>query len=136
MRAAAWLVLLAACDPIWGVGARVRDPSDRPVENATVAVACEGPVYAQGAVARTLGDGAVRVGGMGHVFPPGCDVYVAKPGYRTQWIRYRDLCPQGPSGCERYFEFDLVLEPETRTAIEHPTAVEREYAAPPTKRAY
>lgn len=136
MRAAALLVVLAACDPIWGVNARVRDPSDRLLDDVTVAVACEGPTFAQGAVARTLGDGVVRVGGMGSTFPPGCDVYVAKPGYRTQWIRYRDLCPQGPSSCDRYFELDLVLEPERWTARETPTAVEREYTTPSIRRAY
>ena len=32
MRAAAWLLVLAACDPVWGVDVRVRHPGRVPVE--------------------------------------------------------------------------------------------------------
>ena len=113
MRRGVLLVLvLAGCDPVWGVDARVRDPGDRPLDDAMVAVACAGVPIAANAVARTKHDGAVFVGGLGTAFPPGCDVYVAKPGYRTHRIRYRDLCPHGVADCARMFSFDLVLEPE------------------------
>ena len=111
MRAAVLLVALAGCDPIWGVNVRVQHPGRGPIEDATVAVACaEGAFGGQMAV-RTTPDGSAHVGGLGHVFPVGCDVYVAKPGFETQRIRYRDLCPNGPEDCERVFAFDLVLLP-------------------------
>jgi hypothetical protein len=110
------LVMLAGCDPVWGVQVRVQHPGRQPVENATVAVACTEGTFASGSTAvKTTPDGKGWLGGIGHQFPVGCDVYVAKPGYQTHRIRYRDLCPNGPEGCNRYFEFDLVLEP-ARTA--------------------
>jgi hypothetical protein len=106
------LLALAACEPAWGVNVRVQHPGRMPVEDATVAIACAEGNYASGYMAvRTRPDGSARVGGIGHVFPVGCDVFVAKPGFATQRIRYRDLCPNGPDGCERLFAFDLVLEP-------------------------
>jgi|MudIll2142460700_1097286.scaffolds.fasta_scaffold64021_2 hypothetical protein len=112
MRAAALLLVLAACEPVWGVDVRVHHPGHVPVEHATVAVACAEGQYVSGEVAiRTSPDGKAFVGGIGGAFPVGCDVYVAKPGFQTQRIRYRDLCPNGPEGCERVFQFDLVLEP-------------------------
>jgi len=112
MRAAAWLLVLAACDPVWGVDVRVRHPGRVPVEDATVAVACAEGQYVSGEMAiRTRPDGKAFVGGIGSAFPVGCDVFVAKPGFQTQRISYRDLCPNGPEGCERVFQFDLVLEP-------------------------
>jgi hypothetical protein len=49
---------------------------------------------------------------MGGSFPIGCDVYIAKPGYQTQRIRYRDICPGEPGDCDRGFAFDLVLQPD------------------------
>ena len=108
------LICLAAagCDPIWSVHATLRDPGSRRIEGATLAVACpDGAPYA-GLAARSKRDGVVQVGSLGTVFPFGCDIFVARPGYRTQRIRYRDLCPDGPEHCDRVFDFDLVLEPE------------------------
>jgi len=113
VRPAILLVGLAACDPIWGASVTVRDPANRPIEDATVAVACAADSYVTPELAvRSLPDGQAQVGGLGSQFPVGCDVFVAKPGYRTHRIRYRDLCPNGPTDCERGFAFDLVLEPE------------------------
>lgn len=107
------VLLLAACEPAWGVNVRVQHPGRMPVEDATVAVACaEGSYAASSMAVRTHADGSAHVGGIGHEFPVGCDVFVAKPGFATQRIRYRDLCPNGPEGCERVFAFDLVLEPQ------------------------
>jgi hypothetical protein len=112
MRAAALLVLVAGCDPVWGVDVRVQHPGRRPVEDATVAVACSEALDVPGwTMIRTTPDGKAHIGGMGSAFPVGCDVFVAKPGFATQRIRYRDLCPNGPEGCDRVFSFDLVLEP-------------------------
>jgi hypothetical protein len=108
---APWLVLvLGACDPVWGVSVRVQDPGRMPVEDATVAVACADEYNRTGLAVRTRPDGRAHVGGIGHTFPVGCDVFVAKPGFATQRIRYRDLCPNGPEGCDRVFAFDLVVE--------------------------
>ena len=105
-------LLLAGCDPMWGVNVRVQHPGRMPVEDATVAVACGEGAHATGnVVVRTKPDGSAHLGGLGHVFPVGCDVFVAKPGFVTQRIRYRDLCPNGPDGCDRVFAFDLVLSP-------------------------
>ena len=112
MRAALFALVLAGCDPIWGVDVRVQHPGSVPIEGATIAIACPDGVQASGTVVvRTAADGKARVGGLGHVFPVGCDVFVAKPGFVTQRIRYRDLCPNGPDGCDRVFAFDLVLSP-------------------------
>ena len=114
MRAAGLLVALAACDPIWAAHIDLRDPADRPVEDATVAVACpEGTAFANSArmLVRSTANGHADVTNFGSVFPVGCDVFVVKPGYRTLRIRYTDLCPDGPSSCDRVFHFDLVLEP-------------------------
>lgn len=111
MRAVLLLVLVAGCDPVWGVTVRARYPDAVPVEDATLAVACtEG--NDRGLSVRTRSDGSAHVGAMGGAWPVGCDIYLAKPGFRTHRIRYRDLCPQGPDGCDRVFAFDLVLEPE------------------------
>lgn len=116
MRAAfAIPLLLAACDPIWGAHVDLRDPSNRPIENATIAVACSDNGFAlrsEHMSVRSQPDGHAYVGGMGSVFPVGCDLFVAKPGYRTHRIRYREICPNGPSHCDRVFHFDLALEPE------------------------
>lgn len=112
MRALLLVAMLAGCDPIWGVDVRVQHPGRVPVENATIAVACPDGTMASGTVVvRTAPDGRARVGGLGSVFPVGCDVFVAKPGFATQRMRYRDLCPNGPDGCDRVFAFDLVLSP-------------------------
>jgi hypothetical protein len=108
------LVGLAACDPIWGVHTTLRDPANHPIEDATLAVACDGNVYSGGAnmSVRSDRDGVAHVGGLGSQYPVGCDVYVAKPGFQTQRIRYTDICPGGPRNCDRVFRWDLVLEPE------------------------
>lgn len=112
MKAAILLVALAACDPVWGVNVRVQHPGRGPIENATVAVACaDGQANAAHMAVRTTPDGSAHVGGLGHLYPVGCDVFVAKPGFETQRIRYRDLCPNGPGDCDRVFAFDLVLVP-------------------------
>jgi hypothetical protein len=118
-RAFVWTtvaLLLGACAPFWNIDMGVRDPSDRAVEDVTLAVACTSDdTYDSGQMAaRSDHRGNVSVGGIGNRFPPDCDIYVAKPGFRTQKIRYRDLCPKGPNHCERNFRFDLVLEPERR----------------------
>lgn len=115
MKAALLVLGLAACDPVWGAKVAIRDPASRPIDDATLAVACnEGTPYAQHAsmAVKTKRDGTGFVGSIGGAFPVGCDVYVAKPGFRTHHIAYRELCPNGPDGCKRYFEFDLVLEPD------------------------
>jgi hypothetical protein len=114
MRAAALLVFLAACDPIWGANVTLRGPDRRPIEDATVAVAClDGQYYSSSNMAaRTKRDGTGFVGSIGGRFPVGCDVFVAKPGYRTHQVKYRDFCPSGPDHCDRVFTFDLILEPE------------------------
>jgi hypothetical protein len=111
VKAALLLVLAAGCDPVWGVTVRAKYPNAIPARDATLAVAC-GEGQPGGAMAvKTRADGSAHVGSIGGVWPVGCDIYLAKPGFHTRRIRYRDLCPQGPDGCERVFAFDLVLEP-------------------------
>jgi len=112
VRAALLIALLAACDPAWGVQVHLRDPaSGAPVADATVAVACkdDGGLYPVGWMRKSDAAGDGRVFDLGWQWPVGCDLYVAKPGYETQWIRYRDLCPNGPSHCDRVFAFDLMM---------------------------
>lgn len=113
MKAARLLLVLAACDPMWGANVQLRGPDRRPIEDATVAVACPDHAYrAIDMAARTKRDGSGFVGSIGGQFPVGCDVFIAKPGFRTHHIKYRDLCPGGPEHCDRVFRFDLVLEPD------------------------
>jgi hypothetical protein len=115
VRPALLLVLLAACDPIWGANVNVRSPDNRPIEDATVAVACadDGEAWRSMAMSvRSKPDGTAHVGGIGSRFPVGCDLFVAKPGYRTHRIRYREICPDGHDGCDRVRAFELVLAPE------------------------
>ena len=112
MRLAAFAVLLAACDPVWGAHTTLRDPSNQPIENATVSVACpDGTRYGNVSV-KSDRNGVADVGGIGTMFPVGCDLYIAKPGFRTQRIQYTELCPGGERHCERVFTFELVLQPE------------------------
>lgn len=113
MRSALVLLLLAGCDPIWGVHVKLRDPANHPLDTATVALACpDGTIRASQLAVRTTATGEAHLGGMGTMFPVGCDVFIAKPGFRTHVIRYHDLCPDGPDHCDRVFAFDLVLGPE------------------------
>jgi hypothetical protein len=111
VRAALLLVLVAGCEPAWGVTVRAKYPNAVPVEDATLAVACTEGQYTGSTAVKTRADGSAHVGAIGGMWPVGCDIYLAKPGFRTQRIRYRDLCPKGPDGCDRLFAFDLVLEP-------------------------
>ena len=85
MKALVLLGALAACEPGWTVHTTLRDPMNRRVSDATV-------------------------GSIG-AFPKGCDVYIAKSGYRTQHFAYSALCPDG-GDCARPYLFDLVLEEE------------------------
>jgi hypothetical protein len=111
------VLVLAGCDPIWSFQVDVRSPADRPIAGATLAVACPPGTrpWAARHAAATDAAGEAQVGDIGGQFPPGCDVYVVKPGYRTRRIRYSDLCPGGEDSCPRSFAFDLVLEPEAPT---------------------
>jgi hypothetical protein len=118
MKSAALLLVLAACDPFWGAKVTLRDPTSKAIDDATVAIACvDSPfaTYASMAV-QTKHGGTGVVGSIGSVFPVGCDIYIAKPGFVTQRIEYRQLCPNGPKGCDRYFELDLVMAPLTSEA--------------------
>jgi hypothetical protein len=115
MRAALLLGALAACDPMWGANVQLRDPGDRPIADASLAVACpEGSPFSSSdhMLVRSTAQGRADVNGLGDRFPVGCDVFVAKPGYRTLRIRYTDICRNGPTSCDRVFHFDLVLVPE------------------------
>ena len=107
------LVMLAACDPIWQMKARVRDPSSRPVAEAVVVLGCpKDPRYAGGGLAaETDADGVTHLTGMGFSFPE-CDVLVLRPGYRTYRLPFAQLCPEGRERCERTARFEVVLEPE------------------------
>jgi hypothetical protein len=109
-----FLLLYAACDPVWGVHVSVRGPGQVAVEGVTVAVACPDGIYNgdPDLVATTDARGHTQIVGMALQFPVGCDVFVAKPGFRTRRIRYAELCPSGPAHCERDFHFDLVVEAE------------------------
>lgn len=107
------LVLVSACDPIWQVKARVRDPSSRPVAEAVVTLGCPDDPRFDGEMpaAETDASGVTHVTGMGFSFPE-CDVLILRPGYRTHRIPYAELCPGGRERCERTVYFEVVLEPE------------------------
>jgi hypothetical protein len=112
MKAALLFLGLAACDPVWGAKLSLRDPASRPIDDATLAVACNDSTPYWSKSIKTKRDGSGFVGSIGGTFPVGCDVFIAKPGYQTRRIAYRELCPNGPEKCDRVFEFDLVLEPD------------------------
>lgn len=110
MRRALLCATLAACDPVWGVNVRLRDPTNQPIEDATLAVACpDGAVHATDMAVRSRATGEAWVGSLGTVWPIGCDIYVAKPGFETLRIRYRELCPDGADHCPRNFSFELAM---------------------------
>ena len=112
------LCVLAGCDPIWSVHAQLRDPSHLPIAGATLAVACRADGSDHGADRTRLSDvrGEAIVAGLDDRFPVGCDVYIAKAGFHTLRVLYRELCPNGPEGCERGFDFALVLVPDGSTS--------------------
>lgn len=116
MRPLLLLILaVAACDPVWGTRVKLRDPAQRPIDGATLAVACgDGTQYASYAsmATRSKRDGTAQLARIGGRWPVGCDLYIAKPGVRTHHISYAELCPNGPEHCARYFELDVVLEPD------------------------
>lgn len=115
MKALVLLLGLAACDPVWGAKVTLRDPTSHSIDDATLAVACsDSTPYAKysSMSVKSKRDGTAMVGSIGGQFPVGCDIFVAKPGFRTHHISYHSLCPNGPEGCNRYFEFELVLEPD------------------------
>jgi hypothetical protein len=62
--------VVAACDPMWGVRVQLRDPANRPIQDATLALACSSSAH--GRVTRTDSDVT----------------------------------------CERFFAFDMLLQPE------------------------
>jgi len=113
MRLLVILLAVAACDPIWNVHARLRDPTSRPIVAVTLAVACASDQPQIGSDKSQLSDyqGNVEVSGLGAEFPVGCDIYIAKPGFQTERIRYRELCLDGPAGCKRVFDFEMMLVP-------------------------
>jgi len=110
--------LLAGCDPIWSVHAQLRDPAHLPISGATLAVACPADAYERGADRARPSDarGEAIVAGLGDRFPVGCDIYIAKAGFHTLRVLYRELCPKGPEGCDRGFDFALVLVPDAPTS--------------------
>lgn len=116
-RVALALSLLAfGCDPIWSISVKVRDPADRPVADATVAVSCAAGEYGpRDAVARTDEAGAAQVGGLGDRLWPKCDLYVARPGYVTKRVPYAELCPSQSDDCDRVISRDVVLAPGAPT---------------------
>lgn len=103
------LAALAGCCPGWNLAATVRDPSNRRVDNAVVTVACPDGRW-QRDVRYTDPHGIAGLGDLGS-FPEHCDLYIAKPGFRTIKIAYADICTK-PKGCYGDFTFDLILEPE------------------------
>jgi hypothetical protein len=107
------LVLLAACDPIWQVKTRVRDPGSRPVAEAVVTLGCpKDPRFEGGMpVVETDAEGVTHLTEMGLSFPE-CDLVILRPGYRTYRIPYAQLCPGGRDHCDRSTQFEVVLEPE------------------------
>lgn len=113
MRGVLLLLAVAACDPAYGARVTLRDPSNHPIENATLAIACpDGPMSRASMAVRSKHDGTAVVANIGGTFPMGCDVFVAKPGFRTHRVTYRELCPNGPEHCDRFFTFDLMLDPD------------------------
>ncbi|HEU0029293.1 MAG TPA: hypothetical protein VFQ53_01585 [Kofleriaceae bacterium] len=112
MRRAALVVLLAACEPGYGYQARLRDPADRPIEGATLAIACsaERGFASSAMVKHTDVVGRASSISIG-AWQPDCDLFIAKPGYRTQRLRAIDLC-LGERHCSKVFDLDLVMEPE------------------------
>ena len=102
------LVLLAACEPTWGVHVDVRDPVNHPIEDATVTLDCRFSIAS--ASVRSTPDGHVLITRTGWTFPSDCDVTVTKPGFREVRLRHKDFCGD-PTQCGRVFHFDIALQP-------------------------
>jgi hypothetical protein len=105
------LGLLCGCDPIWSLSMSVRDPSDRPIRDATLIMVCDAST-AKSAAARSAADGEARLGGLGASLPAGCAVAIAHPGYATRQTSFEEICRGQPLGeCDRVREEKIVLEP-------------------------
>lgn len=118
------LLLLAACDPIWSARVTLHDPAKQPVAEANVALDCSrNPTYKRNRrPATSNAKGEASVGGMGTQFPVDCDVVITKAGFQPYTIAYRDLCPNGPKGCDRVFERAVVLQQQQQDAAPPPPA--------------
>ncbi|MCW5808010.1 MAG: carboxypeptidase regulatory-like domain-containing protein [Deltaproteobacteria bacterium] len=112
-RSAWWFpFLLAGCDPIWNARVTLHDPAHQPVPQASVALDCARNARLKQLERTVMSDaaGKASVGGMGTQFPVDCDVVITKAGFQPFTIAYRDLCPNGPKGCDRVFERAVVLQ--------------------------
>jgi hypothetical protein len=109
---AAWLALLlaAGCDPVWSLRARVRAPEGRPLAEAALALTCR--PEGRGRAALTDERGEASFGGLGWELPAGCEVTVARPGFRTHRTSFEALCaPRKLAECHRAREVEVTLEP-------------------------
>jgi hypothetical protein len=115
------LVLLT--DPIWSAKVTLRDPNNQPVEKASVGLDCsKSKPYGGLKKAPAISDakGYASIGGTGTQFPVDCDVVVTKAGYQPFTIAYRELCPNGPQGCNRVFERAITLQQEAQPEAKPP----------------
>ncbi|HTE56017.1 MAG TPA: carboxypeptidase-like regulatory domain-containing protein [Kofleriaceae bacterium] len=111
LAAAAALLTLAACDPIWRVSLSVRDPAGHPVAGASVILVCTERTW-ESTLVQTATDGTASLGGMGTSLPPGCALGVAHPRYATRRTTFESMCGAQPlDDCRRVREERLVLEP-------------------------
>jgi hypothetical protein len=109
-RIAPLLVLLAACDPVWQIRAKVTDPAGAPVPGAALAITCP---RARGLAALTDEHGEAAVGNLGWQLPAGCTLTVAKPGQRTFETTTEAMCaPSSLDHCARVRDLDVVLSAE------------------------
>jgi hypothetical protein len=114
MRRAAILLVLAGCDPVWQLTARVTGPDRAPLADATLAITCPASsvrgVYEHAAT--TDAQGSARIGGLWYL-PAGCTVTVMAPGRASYTTTFEAMCvPRAVDDCDRIRQVDVVLAPE------------------------
>jgi hypothetical protein len=107
-------VVLAGCDPVWGLDVQVRSPINQPLEKAAL-ILTDCPKQNEhdlGTVVElTDKNGAAGVGGAGTEYPP-CNVTIAKPGYVTQQMSFDQLCNGNRDDCDRVQTTTITLQPQ------------------------
>lgn len=111
---AAVAVALGACDPSWALRAKVRAPDGAPVPEAVLAVTCApSGSERRGLAAASDERGEVVIGLIGWLFPEGCSLTIAKPGFRTWRNTFEKMCaPKRVDDCGRFKQIEVVLEPD------------------------
>ena len=104
-----FLVLLAACDPVYSLDVHVTDPDGEALVDAALALTNCPNDGAENQSALTDSRGHADVGGLGFNFPK-CDVTVAHPGFQPFETTLDAICHGTVDDCDRAQSIDVVLD--------------------------